>query len=129
MQHNDVINKVETFPYVPREKIPEFHKNCDVFLSTSLLETFGMAMCETMMCGKPVVSTDNKGFDEMYIPGVNGIKCRVGDTTQMTEALIALQKKETVFDPVAIRNSVLERFGTNAFRKKMLTIYNEALQN
>ena len=129
LQHDGVINKVEIFPYVSREEIPEFHKSCNVFLSTSRLETFGIAMCETMMCGKPVVSTDNKGFDEMYVPEVNGIKCRAGDAAGLAEALIALQKKEIVFDPIAIRNSVLEKFGTQAFRQKLLAVYSEALNN
>jgi glycosyltransferase involved in cell wall biosynthesis len=129
LQHGDVLNKVEIFPYVPREEIPEFHKSCNVFLSTSRLETFGIAMCETMMCGRPVVSTDNKGFDEMYVPGVNGIKCRVGDADQLAEALLSLQQKKIMFDPVAVRNSVLSKFGTEAFRKKLLAAYNEALNN
>lgn len=111
------------YPYVPREEIPAYFKNCDVLLSTSIAETFGVVTGEAMMCGKPVVSTNNGGFDEMFVPGMNGIKCAIGDAEALAGALLKVYKKEIEFDPVQIRESVLHKFGTEAFKEKMKEFY------
>jgi glycosyltransferase involved in cell wall biosynthesis len=111
------------YPYVSREEIPAYFKSCDVLLSTSIAETFGVVTGEAMMCGKPVVSTNNGGFDEMFVPGVNGIKCAISDAEALAGALLKVYKKKIDFDPVQIRESVLHKFGTEAFKAKMKKFY------
>ena len=124
LKNSAVLENVEIIPFVKRSDIPFYQRNSDVFLSTSIYETFGVSMCEAMMCGNPVVSTDNGGFDEMYVPGVNGIKCNTGDYKQLAEALLEIKKKEVQFSPHAIRESVLAKFGTQAFKHRLNAIYN-----
>jgi glycosyltransferase involved in cell wall biosynthesis len=122
--HNSIYHDhCEVHPYISREDIPVYFKNCDVLLNTSIAETFGVVTGESMMCGKPVVSTNSGGFDEMHVPGVNGIKCPIGDAESLAKALIMIKHKEIVFDPVQIRESVLHKFGTQAFITKMKQFY------
>ena len=86
-----------------------------------------MTICEAMMCGKPVVSTNNGGFDEMYVEGINGIKCPIGDSSALAEAIYSIYSGKFVADPVRIRHSVLNKFGTEAFKQKIKRIYSEVI--
>jgi glycosyltransferase involved in cell wall biosynthesis len=110
--------------FVERDQIIEFFHSSDAYLSTSISETFGVGICEAMMCGIPVVSTNNGGFDEMYIPGVNGIKTGIKDYKALADSLYKIKTKKLVFDPFKIRSSVINKFGEEAFKSRMLKIYN-----
>ncbi len=113
----------KVYSYISRDEIPAYFKNCDILLNTSIAETFGVVTGEAMMCGKPVVSTNSGGFDEMYVPGVNGIKCAIGDAEGLAKSLLSVYNQEVVFEPVKIRESVLKKFGSEAFKAKISRFY------
>jgi glycosyltransferase involved in cell wall biosynthesis len=118
-----IIEYVEIFNYVERERMPGFYNKCDVFVSTSIAETFGVSQCEAMMCGVPVIATANGGIDDM-INQKNGIKIPIQDYLSLAQAIIRIKQSEVQFDPQEIRNSVLNKFGKNAFKNKLAEIYN-----
>jgi glycosyltransferase involved in cell wall biosynthesis len=118
-------NKIEIIPFVERDEIIRYFNKADVYLSTSIAETFGVGICEAMMCGIPVVSTNNGGFDEMFIPGVNGLKCKIGDFRTLATQLFKIKSKEIVFDKSEIRESVIKKFGRAAFKLKMQNVYDK----
>jgi len=113
---------VEILNHVEREKMPEIINTCDVLVSTSIAETFGIACCEAMMCGVPVISTANGGIDEM-ISEKNGIKIPIRDEKALAAAILQIKNKVITFNPDEIRNSVVEKFGRNAFKTKSSEIY------
>lgn len=113
---------VEILNQVDREKMPEIFNNCDVFISTSIAETFGLACCEAMMCGIPVIVTANGGIDEM-ICKKNGIKVPIRDYNAVAKAIIQIKNKEISFNPEEVRSSVIGKFGKDAFRNKLMEIY------
>ncbi len=123
LEKHNLQNRCKIHTYVSRDDILSFYHNCDIVLNTSISETFGLVTGEAMMCGKPVVSTNNGGFDEMFVPGVNGIKCAIGDAEGLANALLKIHNGEVRFDPVRIRESVLHKFGTEAFKAKMKKFY------
>jgi glycosyltransferase involved in cell wall biosynthesis len=53
----------------PQEKIHEFYNSCDIFISPSLLEGFGLPALEAMACAVPAVCTDQKGNSDYAIHG------------------------------------------------------------
>ncbi len=57
-------NKSNPFPYV---------KNADIFVLTSLTESFGMVVSEALICGTPVVAGEYPALCEVLDDGVNGI--------------------------------------------------------
>ncbi|HPI30854.1 MAG TPA: glycosyltransferase [Bacteroidales bacterium] len=113
---------VEILNHVDREKMPEIINTCDVLVSTSIAETFGIACCEAMMCGVPVISTANGGIDEM-ISEKNGIKIPIRDEKALAAAILQIKNKVITFNPDEIRNSVVDKFGRKAFKTKSSEIY------
>jgi glycosyltransferase involved in cell wall biosynthesis len=117
--------RIRVVQFADRKDIISFFYESDVFLSTSIAESFGVGICEAMMCGIPVVSTNNGGFDEMYIPELNGIRTKIGDYKTLADSLYKIKVDEIVFNSYKIRESVIGKFGQEAFKSKMLAIYNE----
>ncbi len=107
---------------VPRQDIVSFYQNCDVFVSSSIVESFGVAICEALMCGKPVVSTANGGVEDM-VNQENGIIVPLQDYQAMAEAILKIKNNEIVFDPEKVRNSVVNKYGKEAFKNRLRKIY------
>lgn len=119
-QHIDIVGDVT------REKIISYFQDADVLISASIAETFGISMCEALFCGIPIISTANGGVDEM-IDNINGVKVNIKDSKAICEAILKIHKKEIVFDPQEIRNSVIGKFSKLVFIKKMDNIYKSAI--
>jgi len=118
-----ILDYVEILNTVERKKMPEFYNKSDVFVSTSIAETFGVAQCEAMMCGIPVIATANGGIDDI-ITEKNGIKIPIQDFEALAIAILKIKNSEITFDSVEIRNSVINKFGNTAFKNKLFKIYN-----
>lgn len=114
---------VEILNWVERIKMPFYYNKCNVFVSTSIAETFGVAQCEAMMCGLPVIATANGGIDDI-INDSNGIKIPIQDHEALANAIIKIKNSEIQFKPEIIRSSVINKFGPVAFKSKILEIYN-----
>jgi len=117
IEHVEILNQVE------REKMPEIINRCDVLVSTSIAETFGIACCEAMMCGVPTIATANGGIDDI-INDKNGVLIPIKDYKALAKAIMQIKNKEICFDPEEIRNSVVNKFGKIAFKNRLNTIYN-----
>lgn len=112
---------------VPRKSMPELINSCDVFISTSLIETFGIGALEALFCGVPVVATRNGGIED-FISDDNGILCDIGDTEALSAAISSIIKGEKKFYPEKIRNSVINKYGMETFKKRLKKLYNETIQ-
>jgi glycosyltransferase involved in cell wall biosynthesis len=80
-----------------------------------------------MSSGVPVVATDNGGIND-FINEENGIKIPLRDDSALAEALLKIIRGERKFDPQTIRTSVITKYGTAAFKQKMLDVYNGVLE-
>jgi N-acetyl-alpha-D-glucosaminyl L-malate synthase BshA len=68
----------------------------DVGLYTSLEESFGMGILETMAYGKPVLSTKVGGISEFMQHGETGFLFKVGDTKNFAKTLAELSGNPTL---------------------------------
>lgn len=82
-----------------RNDISNILNNCNLFISHSKSEAFGISILEAMACGLPVISTDSGGT--MEIIGSNndyGILVDFGNEGQLANALIDLLGNKELMD-------------------------------
>ena len=111
-------------PYVARENMVQLLNQTDVFVSSSISETFGLAAREAMLCGVPVISTKNGGIEDT-LTSDNGLLVNLRDWNAIAKNILKIQKKELVFNPQILRQTVIEQSGKTAFLNNMRSFYNE----
>jgi glycosyltransferase involved in cell wall biosynthesis len=102
-------------------------QGCDALVLPSLGETFGVVLIEAMACGKPVIGT-RCGGPEFIVSAQNGILVPPADAAALAGAIERVVVGQDRFDPVVIRQQVLERFGHVAFRAQIGITYSRVLQ-
>lgn len=70
-------------------------------------ETFGLVLCEALLAGKPVITTDAGAQGEIVVDGVNGFLVPVGKPVAIAERLEVIADGQYVFPK---RGKVLEQF-------------------
>jgi len=93
-----------------QEKLAELFRSADIYLSTSLYESFSLPPLEAMASGTAVVATDNGGINTYAKPGVNCLLCEQGDLNSIAVALQYLLQNPEVRELLAIegRKTALE---------------------
>lgn len=77
------------FPgYVPNEEMPALHTLAQLFLYTSLRESFGIPILEAMACGNPVITSNTSSM-----PEVAGQAATLIDPTSIDEIQMAITQK------------------------------------
>jgi L-malate glycosyltransferase len=107
-----------------REQVRDEMQKCDVFVLSSLHETFGVVVGEAMACGKPVIST-RCGGPEFIVTGENGVLVNVGDAQALADAMSDFIAGRKHFDSQTVRDSVVNRFSPEMFAKNASAVYEQ----
>lgn len=78
----EIIEKV-----IPHSKIAEFYKPYGFFVAPSRIEAQGVAMCEAMACGMPIISTTVGGIPEFVRDGVDGFLVPKNNSKELLAAI------------------------------------------
>jgi len=70
--------------------LQHLYKQCDVFVSTSLYETFGFTHLEAMSHGKPVVACRASATPEIVVNGVTGFLVEPENSRELGDAIVRL---------------------------------------
>jgi glycosyltransferase involved in cell wall biosynthesis len=97
--------------HIPHTRVPDLLRSYDYFVAPSRNETQGVAMCEAMSCGLPVVATRVGGIPEFVRDGLDGYLVPPENPAALREAILRL-----VHDPARCR-----AMGQNA-RQHMLEL-------
>jgi glycosyltransferase involved in cell wall biosynthesis len=81
-----------------RAELARLYATCDLFVSASWREGFGLPPLEAMACGAPVVLTDSGGVREYARPGENCLMVPTRDSAAMAGAMYRV-----LSDPVLAR--------------------------
>mgnify|MGYP003888038357 CR=1 FL=1 len=107
---------------IPIDKMFNYYHSASVYVQTSIYETFGLAVAEALVCGTPVVAIDNGGIRDIY-NGENMVLKEIGDYKGIAEGIASIKRKSVIFDPNDLRNSVINKFGMDAFKERIGNIY------
>jgi len=107
-----------------REQVRDEMQKCDVFVLSSLHETFGVVVGEAMACGKPVIST-RCGGPEFIVTEDNGVLVDVADAQALADAMSDFIAGRKHFDSQTVRDSVVNRFSPEMFAKNASAVYEQ----
>jgi glycosyltransferase involved in cell wall biosynthesis len=121
---------IEICGFVPRERLPEFYGEADVFASPTEYE-MGVAnvYIEAMACGCPVVAGTAGGASEAVHDGETGVLVPPGDVDALVEALTqilgdaALRRRMSL----AGRRRVEDYFALDRYIARVLATYARAI--
>ncbi len=103
-------------------EVRDWMQHADVFVLPSLHESFGVVLGEAMACGLPVISTRCGGPQFVVTPDT-GILVDVADAEALAGAMAGFMTGEHRFDPKLIRQTVVRRFGEEAFLRNTAAVY------
>jgi glycosyltransferase involved in cell wall biosynthesis len=83
---------------VEHQKMPELYAKYGYFVAPSRTEAQGVAMCEAMACGLPVVATNVGGIPEFVKNGANGILVPKENPKALQNAVKQLLIDEKLYD-------------------------------
>jgi len=72
--------------------VPSHLSNYDYFVAPSRFESQGVAMCEAMACGLPVVATNVGGIPEFVEDGINGYLVRPESPEELRKAITKINE-------------------------------------
>jgi len=133
-QFKDLINSlniqdcIELVPYASREDIIEYYYKSDIFVSTSVQETFGMSCLEAMACGVPVFATRSGGVED-FVNDKVGRLFNLQDYKSIAEELKRFFDDEIVFSAEEIRKYAVNNFGIDVFISKFYDVFLNCLNN
>jgi glycosyltransferase EpsD len=84
----NVSNNIEFLGY--RTDLQDYVNLCDIAVSASIREGLPLNVMESMICGKPIVASINRGHKELVIDGQTGYLVEPKDDKSFAEKIIEL---------------------------------------
>lgn len=112
---------------VSRDILSKKMKDSDLYVLSSLTETFGIVVIEAMATGLPVISTKCVG-PEKIIPEFAGAFIPINDIAALKNGIEQLYLNFDSYQPKQIRQYVLDNFSEIVVANKLKTIYQSSLK-
>lgn len=114
------------YDYCDKDKLFAIESEMDFVVSASLFESFGCAVAEGMMLGKPVVASKSGGV-ESIVNDTNGILVEKGSTEEIYRGLIEMYHSYKNYDSEKISDYANKKFAVDSISKKYMEIYKKVL--
>lgn len=111
--------------FIPPQLISGYHNSLDIAVYPSIYEGFGVAIAESMACGKPVIASNVGGISELIESGKNGLLVEpknIENLTNAIEKLILNKELRTKFGKMA-RAKIINEFSWERSLTLMLNLY------
>ncbi len=117
-------NSVLFYGFCHPQKLHKLLVQNDVFILTSLAESFGMAFVEAMACGLPIIGADIGGIPDL-IGKENGILVAPGDINQIKGAILKIKKSKQLRIQMSRANieKMMEYYNWKSVTKQYIAIY------
>jgi glycosyltransferase involved in cell wall biosynthesis len=103
----------------------------DVFVSASLMETYGLTLVEAMACGTPVIAFRVGGIAEAAPDGQGAVLCSAGDGPALIEAMKKLRNSPQLRDRLGslAQETAHNRNAASSFAKAFARLYREGVSS
>lgn len=105
------------------EQVLASYAQCDFYCCNSNFETFGMAIAEALLAGKPVISTKCGGPEE-FLNTENSLTCETKNNAELITALLQMATSYKTFNSSKISSEIENKFGPSTIKKLWLEFYN-----
>jgi len=101
----------------------------DVFVTASLMETYGLTLVEAMACGTPVVAFRVGGIPEAAPDGQGAVLCGVQDGAGLLEAITNLRESPQLREKLSriAHETAHRRNAASSFASKSAQLYRECV--
>lgn len=110
-----------------KEKLFAIESEMDYMVSASLFESFGCAVAEGMMLGKPFVASKSGGV-ESIVNKDNGILVEKGSTDEIYKGLVQMYHSYKQYNPQLISEVANDKFAVDSICRKYMDIYKKILE-
>lgn len=105
-----------------RAEVRHVLQSSHAFVSSSHVETFGVAVAEALACGLPVVTTCSGG-PESFVDAASGLLVPCGDPVALAVAMRTLAQGYDRYNPSTIREGCVTRFSRHAVVAQLEEVY------
>jgi glycosyltransferase involved in cell wall biosynthesis len=115
---------------VEHQKLPTIYNNYMFFVAPSRTEAQGVAMCEAMACGLPVVATNVGGIPEFVIDEYNGLLVPPNDPLSLRLAVMRILKNDTLYTVLSenARRFVVNNLSHKIIFQKELKVFENVIE-
>lgn len=111
----------------PREKVYSIISEMDFLVSSSIFESFGCAIAESLLLGVPVVATRCGGPESIVTPE-NGILVEKESVEALYLGIKDMMTKYAAYDAGRLKQDAYDRFSLERVSQKYMEIYREVLE-
>jgi len=121
----NIANNVTFTGFVPYRHLINNYRYADVFVNSSLSDSFPLPILEAMACELPVVATRVGGIPDAVANGKTGLLVEPGDAVTLAEAMLRLLSDEDLRKSMgkAARKQAVELFSWEQIVTKLLYLY------
>ncbi|GAA0177304.1 glycosyltransferase [Clostridium sediminicola] len=117
-------DKVKFLGSLTRNEVKEYMENADVFVLPSQVETFGVVFIEALSTGLPVLGTKCGGPEDIINENV-GLLINKNNLDELVLALRKLYRDCKKYNPIALRNYVIQKFSKKAIVSQIIKVYKD----
>ncbi|MBN2822478.1 MAG: glycosyltransferase, partial [Coriobacteriia bacterium] len=119
-------DSVEFLGQKSADEVRELFARSAFAVISSTHETFSVVAAESLMCGRPVLSTRCGGPEEFITPEV-GRLVAAGSAAALAEGLDWMLDHHAEYDPQALHEYASKRFSPDVVAKRILEVYRSVL--
>ena len=107
-----------------RTDIQDYVNICDLVVSASYREGLPLNIMEAMICGKPVIASDNRGHRELIKDNENGILVDLKNNNGFIDSINLLIDNKNIATKFSINNlKRIETFKVGSVKDELIKIY------
>ncbi|MEP4392389.1 glycosyltransferase, partial [Marinobacter sp.] len=126
-QDLNISDQVTFLGMLSRDHVYDEMGAADAFVLSSVFETFGVVVAESLARGKPVISTCSGGPEDI-VQEDDGILVPVNDIESLASAIFRLYEQYGIYDADKIRVSCYQRFSEQAVSRILMSHYHNVLE-